>query len=414
MKTLPNRRLLLAVSIILVLLTAASSLTTNANLVSDPEVSPEEFCKCGDLPALINRRREVAAAVNAIDAQISKLDADEKSANKVFGYTDADYTRYFSEPIEQAVSATHDRNSQQVMELGNFTIDCLPSVAGQLSDCLREALTRNYRSRKEFCKSKISSQTLAGTAPNDWRSRYPLETMADEARKGYLAERAYLTEQIDRLMSTCKFGKWSGEVTVSYIKETEIKPEPKPDGPPGPHQNRRTEETTINESENVVLTLVDGIAVAEGTADYSKHYQLQVGPELWCRASTRPDRAWVPFSHTEIDTYQVSGSVFRGANVSIGLNQDGTYTISAGLPSGIGSGTSSKDISETGECAEKFPKQSNSATYTVGGYHAKGKGTAKQNALVLDGNDNPKPDVQPANTTTTITMQWHLERSRPQ
>src|SRR5690349_19695147 len=64
-------------------------------------------CKCTDLPALVNRRREVTAAINAIDGQMSQLEADERNANKVFGYTDYDYSRYFSEPIEKAVGAAH-------------------------------------------------------------------------------------------------------------------------------------------------------------------------------------------------------------------------------------------------------------------------------------------------------------------
>lgn len=364
-------------------------------------------CKCADLPALINRRREVTAAISAINGQISKLDADEKNANKVFGYTDHDYTRYFSDPIEQAVSATHDRNSQQVAEPGNFNADCRTSVIAAIGTCLDEGVADNREIRNRFCNVRI------GPYAGDWRSQLPLETLADVARKGYLAERSYLDKQIERLLSTCKFGRWSGQVIVTYTKETTSKPEPKPVGTPGPHQNSRTEVLNTTESENVVITLVDGIAVAEGTADYSKHFQVSEGPELWCRASTRAEKAWVPFSHTENETYQVSGSVFRGANVSVSFNQDGTYTISVAMPSGTGSGTSSKDTSETGECGHAFPKTSNSVTYTVGGFHAKGKGPGKSSDLTLDGSDNPKPDVEPPNTMTGITMTWHLKRSPP-
>lgn len=417
MKVSTSRWLLLAVSILVVFLSSASIvLRTSAHLASHLSVTPEESCKCADLSALINRRREVTAAISAINGQISKLDADEKNANKVFGYTDYDYTRYFSDPIEQAVSATHDRNSQQVAEPGNFTADCIPSVVSMdISSCLAQGLAANEAVRKSRCEYGRKTQTVAPglPPPSDWRARYPLETLAVEARKGYLEEREYLNQEIQRLLSTCKSGRWSGQVIVTYIKETKVKPEPKPDGPPGPHQNRRTEETTTTESENVLITLVDGIAVAEGTADYSKHHQSSVGPELWCHASTRPTNAWVSFSHTEIESFQASGSVFRGPSVSVSFNQDGTYTISAGLPSGLGSGTSSKDISETGECAHGFPRTSDSVTYTVGGFHAKGKGTGKQTDLSVSGNDNPKPDVQPPNSTITITMQWRLTRTRP-
>lgn len=389
-----------------------SSTRAGTSSVITGEEQPAD-CKCADLPALINRRREVTAAINAIDKGLSQLEADEKAANKIIPYTDSDYSKYFSDPIEQAVSATHDRNSQQMAEPGNFTIDCVPSVVAQdISSCLARGVGINEASRKRFCESKIRTQTALGIlSPSDWRPRYPVENMADAARQGYLAEQSYLKGQIERLQATCKFGKWSGEVTVSYIKETKFNQGSKTQ--PGPHQNWRTEETTINESEQVVITLVDGIAVAEGTADYSKQEESQVGPEIWCHASTRPDKAWVPFSHTEISLYQVSGSTFRGANVSVSFNQDGTYTISAGLPSGAGSGTSSKDVSETGECATGYPRTSNSTTMTVGGFHAKGKGKGKSTDLTLNGNDNPKPDVQPANSMITITMSWHLKRTSP-
>ena len=373
-------------------------------------------CKCADLPALINRRREVTAAINAIDKGLSQLEADEKAANKIFAYTDFDYSKYFSDPIEQSISATHDRSSQQMAEPGNFTVDCVPSVvAPDISTCLARGIAINEGSRKKFCESKIRTQTALGIlTPSDWRPRYPLENMAVAARQGYLAERSYLNEQIDGLLSTCKFRSWSGEVTVTYTSETKFNQGPKPDAQPGPHQNRRTEETTINESEQTVITLVDGIAVGEGTADYSKRQEDHEEPEIWCHASTRPDKAWVSWSRTAINSYQVSGSVFRGPNVSVSFNQDGTYTISAGLPSGMGSGTSSTDISETGECAAKAIRSSNTTSMRVGGFHAKGKGPGKQSDLILDGNDNPKPDVQPRNTTTTITMHWHLKRSPPQ
>jgi len=409
-QSVDSRIAIIAIAILLTMLSPTSRRVTTASTFSVTEVEAQSSdCKCADLPALINRRREVTTAINAIDKQIAQLEADERNANKVFGYADHDYSKYFSDPIEQAVSATHDRNSQQVMEPGNFTADCVPSVVSKdISSCLAQGVAMNLASRKRFCDIRTGAHF---PSPSDWMPRIPLENFADAARKGYLAERSYLTEQIERLMATCKFGKWSGEVTVTYTKETETKPEPKPEGAAGPHQNRRTEELTTTESENVVITLVDGIAVAEGTADYSKHYQSSVGPELWCHASTRPANAWVSFSHTEIESSQASGPVFRGANVSVSFNQDGTYTVSAGLPSGMGSGTSSKDISETGECAHQFPRTSNSFSYTVGGFHAKGKGTGKQSDLTLDGSDNPKPDVQPPNTTITITMAWHLKRA---
>jgi len=346
---------------------------------------------------------------------MSQLEADERNANKVFGYTDYDYSRYFSEPIEKAVGAAHDRNSQQVAEPGNFTADCVPSVVSKdISSCLAQGVAANEARRKQSCELEISKQTVAPglPPPSDWRPRLPLESLATVARVSYVAERLYLKEQIERLLSTCKFGRWSGEVTVSYIKETKFNQGSKTQ--PGPHQNWRTEETTINESEHVVITLVDGNPVADGTADYSKNQEMQEGPETWCHASTRPDKAWLPFSHTEIIRFQVSGPTFRGANVSVSFNQDGTYSIYAGLPSGVGTGTSSTDVSETGECAHEAKRTSNFATLSVGGFHAKGKGTGKESDLTLDGNDNPKPDVQPPNTTTTITMQWHLKRSRPQ
>lgn len=406
-------RLVIAGSAMLVALGVLPPLTGSLALdhVNTRAVSGEpqsDDCKCADLPALINRRREVTAAINAIDKGLSQLEADEKAAKKVLGYTDQDYSKYFSDPIEQAVSATHDRNSQQVMEPGNFTADCRPSVISKdISSCLSKGTVNiNMQSRWDFCREKRGVFIYS-----DWRPQYPLETLAEVARKAYLAERSYLNEQIERLQSTCKFGRWSGEVTVSYIKETKFNQGSK--AQPGPHQNWRTEETTINESEQVVITLVDGNPVAEGTADYSKTEESQVGPEIWCHASTKPDKAWVPFSHTEISKYQVSGSTFRGASVSVSFNQDGTYTIYAGLPSGVGSGTSSKDVSETGECAKESNKTSNPTTMSVGGYHAKGKGVGKQSDSTLDGSDNPKPDVQSANSIITITMTWHLKRSLP-
>src|ERR1043165_6632115 len=144
-----GRLMLLAVGVTSFLFFSGWSWRSSAT-VTETRPEPQTTCECKNLPAQINRRREVTAAINAIDRQLAQLEGDEKTTNKIFGYTDSDYSKYFSDPVEHDVSATHDRNSQQVQEPGNFTIDCTPSVVGQLSDCLRRGLSQNFLSRRDF------------------------------------------------------------------------------------------------------------------------------------------------------------------------------------------------------------------------------------------------------------------------
>ena len=418
MKTSSNRWLVLAVSMTLVLLAASSSVRTSANLVSPAEIAAEDSCKCADLPALISRRREVVAAINAIDARLMQVANEEKQSGKVIAYTEIDYANYFYGPMQIAMHLAHDKNTAEVHGPTKFTSDCSPTTnSADNPSCFWQGLVLNEAERSKWCESP-----LRGGAANerrvlggDWLAKYPIANFAEVDRKGYQAEKAYLDQTIRNLFNRCKFSQWSGEIVVSYTSETTFKKGgPALGAAPGPHQNQRTEEFRANEAEQVVITLVDGNPSADGTASYSKHEEIQDGPETWCHASTLGNKAFVPWSKTAITDYQVSGPVYGGAVASVSFRSDGTYTISVRLPAGAGSGTSSTDNTETGECAAKPTHNSSPVTYAVGGFHVRGTGNGKDTALELNGADKPKPDVSPKGTETEITMEWHLKRSKPQ
>lgn len=395
----------------------------SARVISSAGVETDSSCNCADLPALISRRHEVNAAIAALHKQILQLDADERKLGKVIPYTDNDYQLYISNWVQMAIEAAHDRSTPQVHGPTKFTSDCTPSTSSTDNpSCFWQGLVLNEAARQKFCDNQkrgspdaigqvLGGDKLGGLAGN-WMGRYPIESFADAEFRGYQAELGYLEATIRSLQDRCKFSHWTGEIIVTYSSQTKISGPPKSDTPTGPHQNYRTEEVTINETEQAVITLVDGYALAEGTADYSKQDEAHFGPEIWCHASTQKN-AYVPWSRTAITFYQISGPVYRGANASVSFPGDGTYTISVRLPDGMGTGTSNVDNSETGECAQKPLKVSNPvANKSVGGFNVKAKGIGKQTDLALDGNDQPKPLVSPRGTDTRITIQWHLRRSQ--
>jgi hypothetical protein len=419
MKFLTSRWLPLAVGILLLFLSSASVvLRTSAHLASHPSVMPEESCKCADLPALISRRREVNAAIAAIDKQMERLAADEQKLGKAIGYSDRDYSLYFSNWVQLAIDNAHDKSSAKVNGPTKFTIDCTPTTSSSDNpSCFWQGLAMNEAVRQKFCESRTRSQTVLGSSPGDWRSPYPLGNFAAVEKSGYEAERTYLKQQIQRLLATCKFSKWSGEVTVHFgIENKWTKSLPPPGTPSIPHQEHGSESFQSKEFEDVTITLVDGRAMADGTADYYKHDQTQKGDEIWCHASTRPDKAFVPWSRTEISEYNISGPAYSGSDVHVSFANDGTYTITAQLPSGEGIGTSSVDNTETGECAMKPLKNSLAAHNRVGGFTAKGKGQGKDTDLVLDGTYAPPAETSTLGTiirTTAVSIRWHLTRTRP-
>jgi len=418
MKTSRYRSLLLAVGTILVLLaTASDTLRTSANLASAIDILPEESCKCADLPALISRRREVVAAINAIDAHLAQLATEEKQSGKIITYTEIDYANYFYGPIQIAMHLAHDKSTAEVHGPTRFTSDCSPTTnASENPSCFWQGLVLNEAERNKWCESPLRGGATGArkVLGGDWMAKYPLANFAEVDRKGYQAEKAYLDETIRNLFGRCKFSQWSGEILVTYTSETEFKKSGAAGAAQGPHQNQRTEEFRADETEHVVITLVDGNPLADGTASYSKHEEIQEGPEIWCHASTLGNKALVPWSKTAITDYQISGPVYGGASVILSFRTDGTYAISVRLPAGAGTGTSTTDNTETGECAAKPSHNSSAVTNAVGGFHVRGIGNGKDTALALDGTDKPKPDVSPKDRQTEITMEWHLKRSRPQ
>lgn len=386
-------------------------------------VEAQSSCSCADKSALYSRRHEVIAAIAAIDKQIMQLEADERKLGKVIPYSDNDYKLYISNWVQMAIEAAHDKSAPQVHGPTKFTSDCTPSTnASDNPSCFWQGLVLNEAERQKFCEGEkrggadaigqvLGGDKLGGLA-GTWMGRYPIENFAQAEKRGYQAELAYIDTQIENLSGKCLTGQWTGQVIVTYSSQTKINESPKPDASQGPHKNYRTEEVTTNETEQAVIALINGYALASGTADYSKQDESHFGPETWCHASTQKN-AIVPWSRTAITFYQISGPVYNGARVSVSFNNDGTYTISVRLPEGVGSGTSNVDNSETGECAQKPLRVSSPvANKPVGGFNVKGKGRGKQTDLTLDGSDSPKPLVSPPNTETKITMEWHLARSQ--
>ena len=418
--------MLFTFSAVVLSLTATSPVMRTSAHISTTIEAPQSSCDCKDLVALLSRRREVSAAIAAIHKQTFQLEADERAAQKVFAYSDASYAKYYGDAIQQAIAAAHDRTTPQVNGPTNFTSDCTPTTSSANNpQCFWQGLAINEQVREKWCEGgkrgggDIVTQALGGDRlgglAGTWMGRYPIANFADVAEKGYLAELAYLKEKISELQNRCKFSRWSGEVIVTYSSQTKFsKSSPAPGAPTVPHQNRGTEDTTIRETEQVVITLVDGYASAEGTADYSIQKQSQSGPEIWCHASTQKN-AFVPWSRSATEAYQISGPVYSGAAVNVGWPGDGTYNVSVHLPTGRGSGDSFSQATETGECAAKPVNNHYVVTdKSIGGFSVKGMGRAKQTDLTLDGSDQPKPGVISKDTSTDITVTWHLKRSRPQ
>jgi hypothetical protein len=418
----------LRILIVCVLLAACAS---TARVQYALEIQPltgstfQSSCECKDLTALISRRNELRAAIRAIKKQKVELDDAEKKAGKVFTYTDADYSKYFSQEIQVAMFNAHDHNTTEVKGPTKFTVDCQTTTSsGDNPSCFWQGLAINEQVRQKWCEDRhrgggdpvqqVFGGDRLGGLMGTWMGRYPLESFADVEQKADEAELAYVEDQIDRLWGKCKFGKWSGEITVSYNSVTKLEFGLKTtiDNPgTSAHQNTKTEETTITQTEFAVITLVDGYALADGMVSYTKNRNAQLGPGTWCHASTQKN-AWVTWSRTEEENYSISGPVNNGASANVGFPTNGTYTVSVRLPTGWAFGNGGHDYSETGECAAKPDQKSYPVKDFIGGFSMKGTGKGKSTDLSLDGTDKPKPPVVPTQTETTITMSWHLKRSQ--
>jgi len=408
-----SSRLTLTVGVLLLLLSSESRLLqTSAHIA--PVTNVEASCNCEDLRDLISRRREVNAALKALARQKLAIEAEERNSGKIIPYSDSSYMLYITNWVQMAIDAAHDKSMHQAHGPTKFTSDCSSTLdASSMTACLWQGVELNEAERQKWCEEKErgGAGPLTQTLRGDWMARYPLESFADVEQQGYERELIYLELGIKRLWDKCKFKAWSGWVIVTYSSQTKInESSPKPGAPTVPHQTHRTEDTTINETEQVKISLIEGYALPDGTADYSIQKTTLTGPERWCHASTQKN-AWVSGSRTATEAYQISGPVYSGASVNVGWPGDGTYVINVHLPAGRGSGDSFSSATESGECAAKPVNDHYAVTdKSIGGFSVTGKGRAKQTDMQLDGSDQPTPRTAKG-IETKITIEWHLKRS---
>ena len=164
-------------------------------------------CECGDLKDLINRVKEVDAAIAAYKFQIEGMVAKEKRDQAPYNMTDVDY-RKMQDRIQQELDRVTDHDARKAA--GNTDeLTCKTELKAP-TKCLESVVSKHETVHRQICES-TSSFEKAGTAVR-------LVDMAQQEISAYAVERDFLLSLIKAL--PCKPKGWFGTVTYQIVDTT--------------------------------------------------------------------------------------------------------------------------------------------------------------------------------------------------
>lgn len=203
-------------------------------------------------------------------------------------------------------------------------------------------------------------------------------------------------------------GAWTG--TITYTRQQSMSDNKTVQRVSGRGQDTRTSDMKYDYKANVAVVespAKDGTSI--GRATISHNFTANETVDAVEKNSCDRGKSWQDMRGTSKSNTTTSGSATVEANVNVGINSDGTYTISVGLPQIPGTTTGSQSSSFSGQCTPKEGKTLNlPATPT----------TIDGNSLTSDGRDRIDPGNPNKiggsyshtwqNVTETIT--WSLQK----
>lgn len=148
-----------------------------------------------------------------------------------------------------------------------------------------------------------------------------------------------------------------------------------------------------------------------GTASITHNFSSKITTVSVEKNSCDRGKTWQDMTGTFVTETKISGQAKEEANVSIGVNSDGTYTVSVGLPQISGILTGSESATYSGQCTPKKAKN-----LTMGPTAT----TIQGNSLSTDGSHRINPDDPnrlsgsyslPLSGGVLETITWNLQKN---
>ncbi len=203
-------------------------------------------------------------------------------------------------------------------------------------------------------------------------------------------------------------GAWTG--TISYKRTQGMTDNKTVDRVSGRGKDTRAWEMKYDYSARVsVVESPERNGSSEGKATITHNFSSVERVDAVEKNSCDRGKTWQDMRGTSVSETKTSGQATTDANVSIGVNSDGTYTVSVGLPQIKGQTTGSQSSEYSGQCTPKEGKKlSMPATDT----------TIDGNSLTSEGTDRINPSdpnrLSGSYTRTwqnvTETITWNLQK----
>ncbi len=204
-------------------------------------------------------------------------------------------------------------------------------------------------------------------------------------------------------------GAWTGSITYTRRQtQTETKTVPRVSGR---GQDTRNWEMNYNYAAHVAVMespAKDGSSVARATIDHNMTSVEKVeGVE---KNSCDRGKTWQDMRGTSVSRTETTGGDTVEANVNVGVNSDGTYSVSVGLPQIKGKVSGSSQSTFSGQCTAKEGKTTNmpATETTLDGHSLTSDGTTRVNENDPNRISGSYSLQLPGGVVETIT--WNLQR----
>jgi hypothetical protein len=411
----------LASCTVLLFLCTRLILPASASPSDGPDLPPvADGCNCNDMPDLVGRLHEVHAAIAALKKQSDQIAAEQQQLRKAIPYTPRDFDLYIANWVNLAMDSAAAKDVHRAHGPTHFTQDCAQTIdLSANTACLWEGVLANELVWQQFCQNALrgGADLVKSVLGGNWMERYPLTSFVDVEIRGYRAEEAYLRAAIDRLLTTCKFSKWSGTVTVAW-KETFVVnislPRPGENPATAPHGS---DVTTSTSEVNSTITVIDGVPYGEADIESTSDQEVNVSGKTSCHGGGLTPKP-SDFSRTVSSKRHVSGPVSQHGAFSVTtIGSNGSYSVSVTTPEGYGRGGRSYSSSETGECAGKPANDAGPIEHAwLNGVTVTGTAGTIPGAKELNGGfHRPAQTVQTGDVsrTTSYEIHWDLRRQGP-
>jgi hypothetical protein len=165
-------------------------------------------CDCDDLKDLINRVKEVDAAIATYKFQIEGVLAKEKKDQAPYELTNDNYLKMQAR-IQQELDRVTDPNARKATgKTGTYS--CKTELKAP-TKCLESVVSKHETLHRQICESTSSLEKLTTLSVR-------LVDMAQEEINAYAVERDYLLGMIKAL--PCKPKGWFGTVTYQIVDTT--------------------------------------------------------------------------------------------------------------------------------------------------------------------------------------------------